>query len=221
MTTFKIAHLYGNLLNTYGDNGNMLMLKYYAKKLGYEVETTVVSLDQELIAEDYDLIFIGGGQDLEQAVVSKDIQNKKEELKNYVNNNGVLVAICGGYQLLGHYYIGANGNKIKGTSILDIHTETQINNRFIGDIEIYNEEFNETYKGFENHNGMTFLGEGIKPLGIVKAGNGNNGKDSKEGAQYKNVFCSYLHGPLLVRNQHLTERIVKIAIERKEAKLNK
>lgn len=215
MKILKIAHMYGNLLNTYGDNGNLLMLQYHAKLQGFQVETTVVSLEDDFVAEDYDLIFIGGGQDLEQAVVSKDIQFKKAELGAYIENNGVVVAICGGYQLLGKYYIAANGDKIEGTGLLNLRTESQDDRRFIGNITIYNEEFDETYAGFENHNGLTFIEDPVKPLGIVQSGNGNNGEDKTEGAHYKNVFCSYLHGPLLVRNQHLTKRIIDTALARK------
>lgn len=219
MDKFKICHLYGNLLNTYGDNGNLLMLKHMAFTKGYDVEVDIVSLNQTVNFNEYDLVFIGGGQDLEQEVVSRDLVHKRDALKEYVEAGGPTVAICGGYQLLGHYYVGANGTKIPGTSILDIWTETQDNNRFIGNIEIYNSDFDQTYYGFENHNGMTYHGEGVKPLGIVKEGMGNNGKDKTEGAIYKNVFCSYLHGPILVRNKNLTEKIIDIAIAEKNKKI--
>lgn len=219
MEKFRIAHLYGNLLNTYGDNGNLLMLQYFAKLKGYSVESQIISLEDDFFAADYDLVFIGGGQDLEQSVVAEDLQMKRMELAKYIENDGVLLAICGGYQLLGHYYITAKGAQIKGTGLLNLYTERQENRRFIGDIKIYNEEFDETYVGFENHHGMTYLDQSLKPLGMVQEGNGNNGLDHTEGAHYKNVFCSYLHGPLLVRNQHLTKRIIETAIQVKEQKM--
>ena len=184
-----VCHLYGNLLNTYGDNGNLLMLKYLTEKMG-------VTFRSEFI-------------------ISEDIQNKKEALTSYIENDGVLLAICGGYQLLGHYYVGAQGEKIKGIGALDHYTLSQDNNRFIGDIEIYNEEFDETYYGFENHNGMTFLGEGERPLGTVKQGKGNNGQDNGEGVVYKNVFGSYFHGPILARNKNLGIRLIRTALEKK------
>ncbi|HJA89309.1 MAG TPA: adenosylcobyric acid synthase [Candidatus Jeotgalibaca merdavium] len=214
----RIGHLYGNLLNTYGDNGNLLMLQYCAKQRGVQVETDIVSLNQPFNPNDYDLVFFGGGQDYEQYIVSKDIQAKTDAIKTYIDNDGVLLAICGGYQLLGHYYVDAKGKKISGISAIDYYTLNQDNNRFIGDITIVDEETGDTYNGFENHNGRTFLGDGVQPLGIVQVGKGNNGEDKTEGARYKNVFCSYFHGPLLVRNNHLAERIVDLAIKNHQKK---
>lgn len=217
MTTYnlKVCHLYGNLLNTYGDNGNLLILDYYAKQLDIKFEVEIVSIHEEFQEENYDFIFFGGGQDFEQVIVSKDIQTKKQALTNYIENDGVMLAICGGFQLLGEYYIGANGEKIHGIHALPHYTLSQDNNRFIGDIEIYNKEFNETYYGFENHNGMTFLGEGEEPLGIVKLGHGNNDKDDSEGVIYKNVIGSYFHGPLLARNKNLALRLLNLAMKKK------
>lgn len=214
----RIGHLYGNLLNTYGDNGNLLMLQYCAKQRGVQVETDIVSLNQPFNPNDYDLVFFGGGQDYEQYIVSKDIQAKADAIKTYIDNDGVLLAICGGYQLLGHYYVDAKGKKISGISAIDYYTLNQDNNRFTGDITIVDEETGDTYNGFENHNGRTFLGDGVQPLGIVQVGKGNNGEDKTEGARYKNVFCSYFHGPLLVRNNHLAERIVDLAIKNHQKK---
>lgn len=210
-----LCHLYGNLLNTYGDNGNLLMLQYVAKKIGITLTTEIVSIHQEFKADDFDLIFFGGGQDFEQVIVAEDLPTKKEELTRYIENDGVMLAICGGYQLLGHYYIGAHGEQIKGIGALDHYTLSQENNRFIGDTEIYNEEFDETYYGFENHNGITFLGKGEKPLGKVIRGKGNNGQDQTEGVIYKNVFGSYFHGPILARNEILAKRLILTALKKK------
>ncbi|WEG72967.1 type 1 glutamine amidotransferase [Vagococcus intermedius] len=220
MTQLKIraCHLYGNLLNTYGDNGNMLMLDYHAKQMGVEFTTDIISIYEDFSADDYDFVFFGGGQDYEQTIVSKDLQTKKEELTRYIEDDGVMLAICGGYQMLGHYYIGANGDKIQGIGALDHYTLSQENNRFIGDVEIYNAEFDETYVGFENHNGTTFLGEGEKPLGEIKLGEGNNGEDKSEGVIYKNTFGSYLHGPILARNEHLSIRLLNMILEKKYGK---
>ena len=214
-----IGHLYGNLLNTYGDNGNLLMLQHHAKKQGFEVETKLVSIGDEFNPDEYDIVMMGGGQDYEQKVVSKDIQTKKEAIHAYIEQGGVMLGICGGFQLLGHYYINAAGEKIEGISACDWYTLNQDHNRFIGDIEIHNEEFEETYYGYENHSGRTFLGEHVQPLGYVISGYGNNNEDKTEGAHYKNVFCSYFHGPLLVRNQELAERLVSIAAQNKQAKV--
>src|SRR5699024_5023768 len=213
--SLHLAHLYGNLLNTYGDNGNLLMLNYVAKKLNVTHTVEVVSIHENFDTEKFDLAFFGGGQDYEQWIVSKDIQEKKADLIRYIENDGVLLAICGGYQLLGHYYMGAHGEKIKGISALDHYTLSQENNRFISDIKILNEESGEIYEGFENHNGRTFLGKNERPLGKVLEGKGNNGEDQTEGAIYRNVYCSYFHGPILARNENLAQRLLKIALTNK------
>jgi adenosylcobyric acid synthase (glutamine-hydrolyzing) len=214
----RICHLYGNLMNTYGDNGNLLMLQHRAKKLGYEVETTLISLEEDFNPEDFDIVMFGGGQDYEQTVVAKDLQNKKDALIQYIEDNGVVVAICGGFQLLGRYYVNASGERLNGISAIDVCTNGQFPNRLIGDVEIVNEEFGETYLGYENHIGRTYLGKNMKPLGKVVKGYGNNEEDRVEGCHYKNVFCSYFHGPILVRNQHLADRIIETAAERQRSK---
>ena len=215
----RICHLYGNLMNTYGDNGNLLMLQHRAKKLGYEVETTLISLEEDFTPDDFDIVMFGGGQDYEQTVVAKDLQNKKDALIQYIEDNGVVVAaICGGFQLLGRYYVNASGERLNGISAIDVCTNGQFPNRLIGDVEIVNEEFGETYLGYENHIGRTYLGKNMKPLGKVVKGYGNNEEDHVEGCHYKNVFCSYFHGPILVRNQHLADRIIETAAERQRSK---
>ena len=214
----RICHLYGNLMNTYGDNGNLLMLQHRAKKLGYEVETTLISLEEDFNPDDFDIVMFGGGQDYEQTVVAKDLQNKKDALIQYIEDNGVVVAICGGFQLLGRYYVNASGERLNGISAIDVCTNGQFPNRLIGDVEIVNEEFGEMYLGYENHIGRTYLGKNMKPLGKVVKGYGNNEEDHVEGCHYKNAFCSYFHGPILVRNQHLADRIIETAAERQRSK---
>lgn len=218
MEELAVCHLYGNLLNTYGDNGNLLMLNHRAKQMGIHLNTEIISLKDDFDPKKYDLVFFGGGQDYEQLIVSRDIQSKKAALTEYIEAGGVTLAICGGYQLLGHYYMDASGNKIDGIGALDHYTLSQDNSRFIGDIIIKNEEFDETYVGFENHNGMTFLGKGEKPLGVVQQGKGNNGEDKTEGAIYKQTYCSYFHGPLLVKNTILADRLLRAAMDRKKQK---
>ena len=205
-------------MNTYGDNGNLLMLQHRAKKLGYEVETTLISLEEDFNPEEFDIVMFGGGQDYEQTVVAKDLQNKKDTLIDYIEDDGVVVAICGGFQLLGRYYVNASGERLNGISAIDVCTNGQFPNRLIGDVEIFNEEFGETYLGYENHIGRTYLGKNMKPLGKVVKGFGNNEEDHAEGCHYKNVFCSYFHGPILVRNQHLADRIIKTAAARRLSK---
>lgn len=205
-------------MNTYGDNGNLLMLQHRAKKLGYEVETTLISLEEDFNPEEFDIVMFGGGQDYEQTVVAKDLQNKKDTLIEYIEDDGVVVAICGGFQLLGRYYVNASGERLNGISAIDVCTNGQFPNRLIGDVEIFNEEFGETYLGYENHIGRTYLGKNMKPLGKVAKGFGNNEEDHVEGCHYKNVFCSYFHGPILVRNQHLADRIIETAAQRQLSK---
>lgn len=210
-----LAHLYGDLLNTYGDIGNVLVLEYYAKQMDVELTSEVISLKTPFDSEKFDIAFFGGGQDYEQMIVSKDIQDKKQALTAFIEAGGPMLAICGGYQLLGKYYIGADGQRIEGIGALDHYTKSQDNNRFIGDIVIENEETGQKYHGFENHNGVTYLGEGERPLGKVLSGHGNNGQDQGEGAIYKNVYCSYFHGPILARNGQLAKRILLTALKRK------
>ncbi|MDR0299939.1 MAG: type 1 glutamine amidotransferase [Streptococcaceae bacterium] len=213
----KIAHLYGDLMNTYGDNGNILMLKYMAEKLGASSTFEIVSLEDSFDDARYDLVFWGGGQDFEQEVISEDLAQNRiiPELKKYIEAGKPMMTICGGYQMLGKYYIDASDKKIICTGILPHVTKNLGNDRFIGDIETHNDEFNETYYGFENHSGITYLAGEEKPLGRVIYGGGNNPDDKTEGLHYKNTYGTYFHGPILSRNPRLAYRLVKTALEQK------
>lgn len=213
--SLKIAHLYGDLMNTYGDIGNILVLQDLADKMGVTITSEVVSLNEDFNKDDYDIVIFGGGQDFEQSIIAKDIQDKKAALTDFIEDDGSMVAICGGYQLLGHYYVDADGKRLDGIGALNHYTEQQTDNRFIGDIVIKNEETGEEYHGFENHQGITFLGDGERPLGKVVQGYGNNGQDQTEGAIYKNVFCSYFHGPILARNNQIAKHVLVNALKRK------
>jgi len=151
----NICHLYPDLLNVYGDMGNILVIKRRAEKRGIEVNIFNVSIGDEFCEDKYDIVFFGGGQDYEQSIVSDDlIKAKKQYITNYIENEKVFLSICGGYQLLGNYYTTPDGEKLEGLGILNIYTEAG-DKRFIGNTIIYNEEFNETYVGFENHSGRT------------------------------------------------------------------
>lgn len=209
--TLKICHLYGNLMNTYGDNGNLLMLQYLAKEKGNTIETTLVSLEEDFDPTAYDLVFFGGGQDYEQKVVANDLKKKAPALREYIENDGVMVAICGGYQLLGDHYTTTKGETFDGIKAIDYYTDSQ-SERLVGDLTTYNARFDLTLEGYENHAGRTYLGAGVQPLGKVVSGYGNNGEDQSEGAMYRNTFCSYFHGPLLVRNPKLGEQIITLAM---------
>ena len=209
-----ICHLYPDLLNVYGDVGNVLILKHRASLRGIDVNIINSSLGDTLDKDNIDIIFFGGGQDFEQSIVSDDLNNvKKQPLTEYVEEDKVLLAICGGYQLLGKYYTAPNGEKIEGLGILDIYTEGG-DTRFIGNTEILNEEFNETYVGFENHSGRTYINN-HKPLGKCIHGFGNNGSDGYEGCIYKNTFGSYFHGSFLSKNPEFADRLLTLALQKK------
>ena len=210
----NICHLYPDLLNVYVDVGNILVLKHRAEERGIKVNVVDVSLNDKFNKDEIDIVFFGGGQDYEQSIVSEDLKNNKEEvLRQYIEEDKVLLAICGGYQLLGKHYISPNGEKLQGLGILDIYTEGG-EKRLIGNTVIYNEDFDETYVGFENHSGRTFI-NGLKPLGKCIHGYGNNGEDGYEGCIYKNTFCTYFHGSLLSKNPELADRFLRIALEKK------
>ncbi|PIH04478.1 type 1 glutamine amidotransferase [Clostridium combesii] len=210
----NICHLYPDLLNVYGDIGNILVLKYRAEQRGIKINVSNVSIKDSFPIDKYDIALFGGGQDYEQSIVSKDmVETKKDDLTEYIEKGKVLLAICGGYQLLGKYYTTPEGEKLDGLDILDIYTEGG-DIRFIGNTVIKNEEFNETYVGFENHSGRTYIGN-LKPLGKVVAGYGNNGEDQEEGCLYKNTFCTYFHGSLLSKNPELADRLLSTALKNK------
>ena len=213
----NICHLYPDLLNVYGDVGNILILKHRAELRGIKVNILNNSLNDAFNVDDYDIVLFGGGQDFEQSIVSNDLSGaKKDALEKYIEAGKVLIAICGGYQLLGKYYTAPNGEKINGLGILDIYTESG-DTRFIGNTVIYNEEFNEYYVGFENHSGRTEI-NGLKPLGKCVHGYGNNGSNGYEGCIYKNTYCTYFHGSLLAKNPELADRFISTALSLKYGK---
>lgn len=215
----NICHLYPDLLNVYGDLGNILILKYRAEKRGIKVNISNISLGDPFEWQKYDIVFFGGGQDYEQSIVSDDlIETKQYGITQYIEDAKVFLTICGGYQLLGKYYTTPDGEKLQGLGILDIYTEGG-EKRFIGNTVIYNEEFDETYVGFENHSGRTYIGS-LKPLGKVIVGYGNNGEDGFEGCIYKKTYCSYFHGSLLSKNPELADRFLKEALQKKYGEIN-
>ena len=206
-----IGHLYPDLLNLYGDRGNIQCFRKRLEWRGIEAEVIPFLSGDKIDFSKLDIVLLGGGSDREQELVCGYLKEIKADFKNYVEQGGVVLAVCGGYQLLGKYYTAPNGEKIQGLGILDIYTEAG-NNRFIGDTIIYNEDFNETYVGFENHSGRTYL-NGLKPLGKCIHGYGNNGSDGYEGCIYKNTYCTYFHGSLLAKNPELADRFIKTALE--------
>lgn len=216
----NICHLYPDLLNSYGDMGNILTLKYRAEARGIKVNVINVSLNDKFNKDEYDIAFFGGGQDYEQSIVSADlIKLKRDDIKDYIEEGKVFLGICGGYQLLGQYYTTGTGEKLDGLKILDLYTEAG-DTRFIGNTVLKNEDLNETYVGFENHSGRTYLGKDLKPLGKCIVGYGNNGSDGYEGCIYKNTYGTYYHGSLLPKNPELADRLLTLALNKKYGEVN-
>lgn len=205
-----IAHLYPDLLNLYGDNGNITALTYRLRKRGIEAKVIEYGIDDEIDFDSSDIIFIGGGSDRELKVVCRRMYEYKERLREYAEKGGCILAVCGGFQILGNYYM-LGSEKIEATGVLDIHADHNPE-RLIGDVIIESELIGSTIVGFENHAGRMHIGRHT-PLGRVLAGNGNNSEDKTEGVVYKNVVASYMHGPLLPKNPLLTDHIISKAME--------
>lgn len=218
MKTLRIAHLYPKLLNIYGDNGNILALKRRAEWRGISIVIDEINIGDSI--SEHDIYFIGGGQDKQQIAVSKELQLHKAFLTSERDRGAVFLGICGGYQLFGHYYKPFEGEELKGISLLDAYTVAG-NNRFIGNVTV-NTEFvtPNTLVGFENHSGLTYLQGDTKPLGKVITGNGNNGTDKSEGARYKNVFGTYMHGSFLPKNIQFADYMIELALNEKLAPIN-
>lgn len=215
----RICYLYPNLMNMYGDRGNIIALKNRAERRNIEVFITKIDLKQKLELDKFDLFFIGGGQDREQKMVCDDFQKiKGKSLKEATEQNKVILGICGGYQLFGSYFKTHTGEELAGINILDCYTIAS-NQRMIGNVLVeLDSKFplkEKTLVGFENHSGKTFLGKNVSPLGKVLIGYGNNGKDGFEGANYKNVFGTYLHGSFLPKNPDFTDFLILKSLENK------
>ena len=214
----KIAHLYPDMLNLYGDRGNIIALTSRLKARNIEVQVDRITMGKTFNSDDYDILFIGGGQDFEQDALLVDLkQGKDKELKKAVENNKVVLAICGGYQMLGKYYETYDGKKLEYLGILDFYTCGK-EERMIGNYAYKTKEGIEIV-GFENHSGRTYLGKGLEPLGTVIKGYGNNGEDSTEGVRYKNTFGTYSHGPVLPKNSKFADLLISLALENKYGKV--
>ncbi len=209
----SIAHLYPKLLNLYGDMGNIITLKNRCEWRGIEVEIAEINIGDSI--KNHDLYFIGGGQDKQQEEVATELYFHRADLLAQRDDGAVFLGICGGYQLFGHYYQPHDKDKLKGISLLDAYTVAG-NKRFIGNVTVKTDFLSpQTLVGFENHSGLTYLDGETLPLGIVSVGSGNNGKDGHEGARYKNVFGTYLHGSLLPKNPHFADYLIELALERR------
>lgn len=210
-----VCHLYPDLLNLYGDRGNIIAFVRRARWRNIPVRVLEVKLGEPVDFREVDFLFLGGGSDREQSLIAADLRRRKDELAAAIEAGLVVLAICGGYQLLGRYYRTLDGVEIPGLGILDFYTQAG-GKRLIGNIAIEVELDGKKVQacGFENHSGQTYLGK-ISPLGRVLRGYGNNGRDGWEGARYKNVFCSYLHGPLLPKNPVLCDYLFRLALRRR------
>ena len=213
----KICHLYPDVLNLYGDGGNIRCLTQRLKWRGLGAEVTKMPIGSKESLAGYDLVFIGGGQDFEQEVLLDDLhRGRDKELLAAVEDGVTILAICGGYQMLGNWYETHDGKRCDFVGALDLCT-VGAKTRMIGN---YMYQVDEklggfTVVGFENHSGKTRLGPKTEPLGRVLAGFGNNGEDGTEGAHYKNVFGTYSHGPLLPKNPDFADLLIRTALERK------
>lgn len=215
---FTVGWLYPDLMNIYGDRGNILTLLRRAEWRGFEARLVELRKGVEAGIEEVDVFFFGGGQDKEQGLVYDDLLERKSlPLGRAVAEGAAVLAVCGGYQLLGHYYQTADGQRFPGIGLIDVHTEAGPK-RHIGNVVVETEGLGlepATLVGFENHSGRTFLGEGTAPLGRVLVGSGNNGDDGFEGALSGNLVGTYLHGSLLPKNPHLADWIMARALARR------
>ena len=234
-----IGWLYPELMSTYGDRGNIINLQKRCEWRGIDVVVKHLNLGFGIWdLQKCDLLFMGGAQDRQQTIVAKDLRLKSKDLREMIEDGVPGLYICGAYQFLGKYYKEANGTIIPGLDILDLYTENPGENhkRLIGNIvvQVHSSELKvhspkekestmnhepknqlTTLVGFENHGGRTYLGKGVEPLGKVLSGFGNNGTDRTEGAIYKNSFGTYLHGPILPKNPHFADHLIKLALEKK------
>lgn len=209
----SIAHLYPELLNLYGDRGNVITLLKRCEWRGIEVDFEDIHSGDRI--KEHDLYFIGGGQDKQQIDVACELYKQKDNLQEQRDRGAVFLGICGGYQLMGHYYQPFDAERLNGISLLDAYTVAG-NKRFIGNVTAVTDFLApKTLVGFENHSGLTYIQGETKPLAIISTGNGNNGEDKTEGARYKNVFGTYLHGALLPKNTHFADYLIELALEKR------
>ena len=213
----NIAHLYPDVLNLYGDGGNIRCLENRLRWRGFDAAVTPLPMGARDALTGYDLLFIGGGQDFEEEILLADLaQGRGENIKAAIADGMPVLAVCGGYQMLGAYYQNQAGRRCDFLGAIDFYTEAGAQ-RKIGNFAFRcgSESGGSVVVGFENHSGRTFLGAGVEPLGQVLSGGGNNGADGGEGVRWKNVFGTYCHGPVLPKNPALCDCILETALERK------
>lgn len=213
----KICHMYPDILNLYGDRGNVTCMekRLQWRNIGVDIQRMPLGSNKSLAG--FDLVFIGGGQDFEQQLLLDELRRgKANEIKAAVEDGVTFLTVCGGFQLLGNYYKSVDGKCMDFVGAIDMYTEGE-KTRLTGNYKFKCSENagGSVVVGFENHSGKSYLGKGISPLGTVLKGFGNNGADSTEGVHYKNVFGTYSHGPVLPKNPEFCDFILKTALQRK------
>jgi CobQ-like glutamine amidotransferase family enzyme len=206
----RVGHLYPDYLNIYADRGNIAVLSERARARGHDLDVTAIGM-REAVPDGIDLFYIGGGQDREQGLVAADLAGKAEALTAAADGGAVVLAVCGGYQLLGRFYRDVAGSELPGVGLLPLHTVAG-SRRMIGDVLLDCAWAGETLAGFENHAGRTILDPGAEPLGRVVSGFGNDGESGAEGCRVGRVYGTYLHGPLLPRNPWFADRLLSEAL---------
>jgi lipid II isoglutaminyl synthase (glutamine-hydrolysing) len=213
----RLLALYPEQMNIYADRGNIIFLQRRCEWRGIGFSYAAAGPGEGFDPGEHDLLYLGGGQDRDQRAVAADmVAGKREPIAAAVDDGAVLLAVCGGYQLLGHSYQLGEG-KLPGLGLVDLETVREPGPRLIGNvaIEVDLGDGPRTVAGFENHGGRTYLGEGAEPLGRVISGFGNNGRDGLEGVRRGNLIGTYLHGPLLPKNAWLADRLIARALERR------
>jgi hypothetical protein len=210
----RVCSLYPELMNIYADRGNMQLLRARCEWRGIGFELAGATLGEQVDADAHDLFYMGGGQDRDQALCARDmLDTKKDALHAAAERGAVVLAVCGGYQLLGHEY-EMEGERLPGVGLVDLRTVREPGPRLIGNCAIEADlgDGPRVIAGFENHGGRTYLGDAEHPLGRVLKGFGNNGRDGYEGVRRGNVIGTYLHGPLLPKNACLADRLIELAL---------
>lgn len=220
----RTAHLYPRLMNIYGDRGNIMALRRRCALRDIDFDVDDLSLGDRLDPNAYDLVFAGGAQDREQRIVVEDmLATKAGPLREAIENDVAVLAVCGAYQLFGNFYRESSGAELPGAAIFDLHTEHpgEKAKRLIGNIvaEWQSPSGMQTVVGFENHGGRTHLGPNAQSLARVRSGHGNNGEDRTEGAVYRNAIGTYIHGSLLPKNPALADHIIRLALHRRHGDL--
>jgi CobQ-like glutamine amidotransferase family enzyme len=213
----RLLALYPDQMNIYADRGNILFLQRRCEWRGIGFSYAAAGPGEGLDPAAHDLLYLGGGQDRDQRAVAADmVTSKREALAAAVADGAVLLAVCGGYQLLGHSY-QLGDERLPGLALADLETVREPGDRLIGNVAIEVDLGGgpRTIAGFENHGGRTYLGDGATPLGRVLEGFGNNGKDDFEGVRRDNMLGTYLHGPLLPKNAWLADHLIVLALERR------